>query len=111
MEKAAAEEEKELPKVAQKAKLPRIFGKEKKEKQKKEIDNPAATPYIDAEELLPELTNQEEKVVAIIRQGNTLVDDIMAKADMNFGGVLAALTTLEIKGVIKRLPGKRVEMK
>lgn len=111
VEKAAAEEEKELPKVAQKAKLPRIFGKEKKEKQKKEIDNPAATPYIDAEEPLPELTDQEEKVVAIIRQGNTLVDDIMAKADMNFGGVLAALTTLEIKGVIKRLPGKRVEMK
>ena len=109
--KAAAEEEKELPKVAQKTLFPRKFGKEKKEKQKKEIDNPALTSYIDAEVPLPELTEQEEKVVAIIRQGDTLVDDIMAKADMNAGSILATLTMLEIKGVIARLPGKRVEMK
>ena len=107
----AAEAEKELPNVAQKKKMPRKMGEEKPFGKKKEIDNGAVTPYIDAEAPLPELTKPEEKVVEIIRQGVTLVDDIMAKADMNAGGVLAALTMLEIKGVIKRQPGKRVEMK
>ena len=87
------------------------MGEEKPFGKKKEIDNGKVTPYIDAEAPLPELTKPEEKVVEIIRQGVTLVDDIMAKAEMNAGSVLAVLTMLEIKGVIKRLPGKRVEMK
>ena len=109
--KSAADAEKELPKVAQKQKMPRKMGEEKPFGKKKEIDNGKVTPYIDAEAPLPELTKPEEKVVEIIRQGVTLVDDIMAKAEMNAGSVLAVLTMLEIKGVIKRLPGKRVEMK
>ena len=108
---ASAEEEKELPNVAQKMKLPRKMGKEKPFGKKKEIDNSPVTPYIDAEAPLPELTEPEQQVVAILRQGVTLVDDIMAKAEMHAGGVLAALTMLEVKGVIRRLPGKRVEMK
>ena len=108
---AAAQEEKELPKVAQKAKLPGKMGKEKLFGKKKKIDKEDATPYIDAEASMPELTEPEEKVVALIRGGNTQVDDIIAQADLNAGGILAALTMLEIKGVIRRLPGKRVEMK
>ena len=83
----------------------KLFGKKKK------IDKEDATPYIDAEASMPELTEPEEKVVALIRGGNTQVDDIIAQADLNAGGILAALTMLEIKGVIRRLPGKRVEMK
>ncbi len=109
--KAAAQEEKELPKVAQKPKIPRKSGKEIGLFRKKEIDNCASASYIDAEAALPELTGPEERVVAVIRQGATLVDDIMAQADMNAGSILATLTMLEIKGVIRRLPGKRVEMK
>ena len=80
-------------------------------RKKKKIDKEDATPYIDAEASMPELTEPEEKVVALIRGGNTQVDDIIAQADLNAGGILAALTMLEIKGVIRRLPGKRVEMK
>ena len=97
--------------MAQKVNLP---GKTKEEKlfgKKKKIDKEDATPYIDAKASMPELTEPEEKVVALIRGGNTQVDDIIAKADLNAGGILAALTMLEIKGVIRRLPGKRVEMK
>ena len=97
--------------MAQKVNLP---GKTKEEKlfgKKKKIDKKDTTPYIDAKASMPELTEPEEKVVALIRGGNTQVDDIIAKADLNAGGILAALTMLEIKGVIRRLPGKRVEMK
>ena len=97
--------------MAQKVNLP---GKTKEEKlfgKKKKIDKKDTTPYIDAKASMPELTEPEEKVVALIRGGNTQVDDIIAQADLNAGGILAALTMLEIKGVIRRLPGKRVEMK
>ena len=50
-------------------------------------------------------------MVELIRQGVTLVDDLMARAELSAGSILATLTMLEIKGVVKRLPGKRVEMK
>ena len=97
--------------MAQKVNLP---GKTKEEKlfgRKKKIDKKDTTPYIDAKASMPELTEPEEKVVVLIRGGNTQVDDIMAQDDLNAGGILAAHTMLEIRGVIRRLPGKRVEMK
>lgn len=96
--------------MAQKVNLP---GKTKEEKlfgKKKKIDKKDTTPYIDAKASMPELTEPEEKVVVLIRGGNTQVDDIMAQADLNAGGILAAHTMLEIRGVIRRLPGKRVEV-
>ena len=49
--------------------------------------------------------------VFLMEQGITLVDDIMAQAQHPAGVVLAALTMLEVKGQIIRLPGKRVALK
>ncbi len=104
-------EEEVLLKVAQKPKMP----KEKRRKSllhpKKEIGSKEKPPYVVAEEKHPDLSAEEEQIVAILRQNVTLVDDMMAQVDLPAGQVLAALTTLEIKGVIKRLPGKRVELK
>lgn len=110
IEKARSEGEK-LLKVAQKPKMP----KEKRRKslfdRKKEVDNPDPSPYIDAGEKCVDLTSEEEKILGIIRQNVTLVDDIMAQAEMPAGQVLALLTMLEIKQLVKRLPGKRMELK
>jgi DNA processing protein len=105
--KANQEAEKPVAKVAQKAKL-FSFGKEKK---KKEIDNGPSSHYIDAETKRPPLTADEQTVWALVEAGNTLVDDIMAATDLPAGAVLAALTMLEVKGLLQRLPGKRVTMK
>ncbi len=105
--RAAQEAEKPLPKVAQKPKL-FSFGKEKK---KKEIDNSGDSHYIDAETKRPPLSGDEQTVLSLVEQGKTLVDDIMAEANLSAGAVLAALTMLEVKGLILRLPGKRVTMK
>ena len=57
------------------------------------------------------MTDHEKTVYALVEQGNTLVDDIMAAADLPAGAVLAALTMLEVKGLLQRLPGKRVQLK
>ena len=105
------EEEQTLLKVAQKPKTPEkksrrgLFGR------KKEIDNDTAAPYIDAEEKHPPLTAEEEKLVALLRQKCELVDDLIARSQMPAGQVLGLLTMLEIKGVVTRLPGKRVTLK
>ena len=105
------EPEKPVLKVAQTPKTPKgktrrsLFGK------KKEIDNPPSAAYIDAEAPLPPLNPEEEKLVTLLRQKVELVDDLMAAAQMPAGQVLATLTMLEIKGVVTRLPGKRVTLK
>ena len=82
-----------------------IFGK------KKEIDNAAATPYIDAEKTQTTLTAEEETLVSLLGSEERLVDDVIAETGLPVGQVLAALTMLEIKGVIARLPGKRIVRK
>ncbi len=100
-----------LLKVAQPAKTPEkkprkgLFGK------KKEIDNPPVAPYIDADKPLPPLSAEEENLLALLDEQAQLVDDVIARADLPAGQVLAALTMLEIKGVITRLPGKRIMKK
>lgn len=49
--------------------------------------------------------------MALLEQGNELVDDIIAGTGKPAGAILAVLTMLEVKGVITRLPGKRVKLK
>lgn len=107
VKKAAFDAEKPLPKVAQKQKL---FGL-KKEKNKKEIDNGQSLHYIDAKTNRPALSADEQTILALVEQGKTLVDDIMVSTELSAGAVLAALTMLEVKGIITRLPGKRVALK
>ncbi len=111
LERQYAEIEKERPKVAQKPAIPGKLRKENPSGKKKEIDNGASSPYIDAVKALPALSEPEEKIVAQLRQGKELVDDIIAATDLGTGSVLAALTMLEIKGVIIRLPGKRITLR
>ena len=104
-------QDKPLPKVAQKPKTPKKKSVADSFERKKEIDKPLSTAYIDAEEKLPPLDEQEQKIIALIRKGFTLVDDLMAQSEVPSGQVLGILTMLEIKGVVTRLPGKRVAMK
>ena len=104
-------QEKPLPKVAQKPKIPTKKSIADLFDRKKEIDKQKSTSYIDAEEKYPPLNEQEKQIVDLIRQGVTLVDDLMAQTDVPTGQVLSILTMLEIKGVVTRLPGKRVAMK
>lgn len=95
-----------LLKVAQKPRLP----KGKRKKTAREAKNGVETAAPAAEDR-PPLTAEEEKLMALVRQNVTLVDDMIAQAQMPAGQVLANLTMLEIKGMIKSLPGKRVELK
>ena len=50
-------------------------------------------------------------MVACLKQGERLVDDVIAETGMTTGKLLALLTMLELRGVIRRLPGKRISLK
>ena len=100
-----------LMKVAQQTALPKRKHIKNPFAKKKVIDKDPPAPYIDADEKLPPMSPEEEQVVDLLRQNVTLVDDMIHASGLDTGTVLTALTMLEIKGVVTRLPGKRVELK
>ena len=107
-DEVAAQTEKPAPKVAQKPALPKRKRAVKQEVDKKAIDNGATTPYIDLNDILSGLSSDEQSIVSAIGTENRLVDDVIAETGIPAGKVLATLTLLEVKGVVKRLPGRQV---
>ncbi len=55
---------------------------------------------------LPELTEDERRVYDSIRDTETSIDDIALKAELPSGSVSSALLRLELKRLVKQLPGK-----
>ena len=103
--------ERPAAKVAQK---PRIFGKKMAPAQKDDkigIDNEENSPYSGFNTILTSLSPDEKAVVAAIGEGERLVDDVIAQSGIPAGKVLATLTLLEVKGVVRRLPGRRIAVK
>ena len=105
------ETEKTAVKVAQKPKLPEKSKPLKKLLEKKSIDNQPSEAYSDVNTVLPKLSEQEQQIVSAISSGERLVDDVIAETGLTTGKILALLTMLELKGVVKRLPGKRITLK
>lgn len=108
---AARMPEKPLAKVAEKLKLPKKKTPPKKETDKKSIDKEQSAPYSDVNETLSKLSAEEAAIVKAISGGERLVDDVIAETELTTGKLLSSLTMLELKGVIKRLPGKRIVLK
>lgn len=98
----------EVGKVAQKPRKPAQKKPQKTENSKKVIDKADSSPYSDVNDILPKLSADEQLIVAAVKGGERLVDDVIAETGLPVGKVLATLTLLEVKGVVKRLPGKRV---
>src|ERR1700704_5184123 len=55
---------------------------------------------------LPELSDEERRVYEAIRETETSIDDIATKADLPSGSVSSTLLRLELKRLVKQLPGK-----
>lgn len=109
--KASEQGERPLEKVAQNLRLPKKKENLKLESDKKVIDKPQSRPYIDLNEILPKLSQEERAIALALKDGQRLVDDVIAETGLTTGKMLACLTMLELKGVIKRLPGKYITLK
>lgn len=103
--------EKPMEKVAQKPGIPKKKSPLKKNLEKKTIDNDASAPYSDVNKAPPKLTQEEQKVYSALQNGERLVDDVIAETGMTTGKILGLLTMMEIRGLVKRLPGKRIMLK
>lgn len=111
VQKAATEAEKPLPKVAQMPRLPGNKENLKKELDKKAIDKERSATYSDVNDILQSLSGDEQSIAAALQEGERLVDDVIAETGMTANKLLAALTILEVKGIIRRLPGRRITLK
>ncbi len=108
---AAAEREKPQRKVAQKPSNPGKNRAKKDIPEKLAIDKPQTSLYSDVNDMLPKLSDEEQKIVAALGGGERLVDDVIAETGLGAGKTLALLTLLEVKGVVKRLPGRHIRLK
>lgn len=102
--------EKSDAKVAQKPKKPVQSSSTDEKINKKRIDNGSTEPYIDLNDILTGLTEDEKIIVSAIKEPEQLIDDVMQVVDMSPGKILAIMTILEMKGKIRRLPGRRVSL-
>ena len=105
-------QEEQIPlKVAQKPQLPAKKKQEEQPSEKKVIDKAASSSYSDVNMILSGLSAEGQKIVLCLKDGERLVDDVIAETGLTTGKLLAALTLLELKGIIRRLPGKRITLK
>lgn len=108
-EAAVRAAERPAGKVAQKAHVLKNKGAEAPSGDKKAIDKEPNAPYsekIDTED--PALTGDERAILRLLRDGEQLVDDVIAESGLTPGAALSTLTLLEVKGLIRRLPGRYV---
>jgi len=111
VERAAQENKKVPPKVAQKPQIPEKKTTLKKKLEEKSIDKKAPTAYSDVNAIPVKLSSDEQKIVKTLLNGERLVDDVIAETGLTTGKILAMLTMLELRGIITRLPGKRIKLK
>ena len=57
------------------------------------------------------LTETERKILSALESGERLADDVIAETGLPTGQVLATLTLLEVKGLVRRLPGRRITLR
>jgi len=103
------EEKKEKPAKKPAAKDKKPVSREKEDK--KVIDKAPSAPYSDVNDSIPKLMPDEQTVLRAMNGMQRHVDDVIAETGLTTGKILAAITMLELKGIIRRLPGKRIEMK
>ena len=108
-EAAVRAAERTANKVAQMPRLPKKKGLKAQQSDTIVIDNGAPAPYIENKDTEdPSLTGDERAVLALLKTGERLVDDVIAQSGLPSGVVLSTLTLLEVKGLIRRLPGRHV---
>lgn len=78
-----------------------------KQETKKIVDKKNAENYIDLNEVLSKVTPDGALILKSLCQGPMYVDEIVETSKLSASRVLSAITILEIKHLIKRLPGKR----
>ena len=97
--RTAEKPEKREPVVAENAEVP-------EKSDRKTVDKPKRKAYIDVQEILPKLSPDEKSIVELLADAPLHIDLIIDGTQLSAGRVLAAMTMLELKGYVRRLPGR-----
>ncbi len=76
------------------------------EDDKKYIDKQKSNRYIDLHEIWKSLTDEEQTVVKLLETEPAHVDTLIENSQIPASRILATLTLLEVRGIVKRLPGR-----
>jgi len=106
-EMVAPETKNETLKVAQKPAVPEKDRSCDRKKENKPIDNRPPQGYSDQSEDLSALPTEQLQILKHLDR-ECLVADLIAHMQMPAGKVLGALTMLQIRGLVRQLPGNRV---
>ncbi len=74
------------------------------------VDNGKSKDYIDLHKIMADLTDDEKRLLTALQEKDWHVDDLIERCQIPAPRALAALTLLEVKGYVKRLPGKRFSL-
>ena len=107
----AGKPEKIQPKVAQNAPLFGNSQASKHKEDKKVIDNGEASPYSGLKDKRPQLLPEEQKILSALTKEARSIDDVIAETGIPTARMLATLTLLQVKGMVKQHPGKRISLK
>ena len=83
--------------------------KEQKEESKSATAN-EKVKITDNSEKYKNLNDNEKKIIAILRKSDMQIDELSRAVDSSVGDVNTRLIMLEVKGLIKRLPGGRYQL-
>lgn len=73
---------------------------------KKYIDKQNVNSYIDLHEIWKSMTEEEQAVAELLQTGPAHVDTLIERSQIPASRILATLTLLEVRGIVKRLPGR-----
>lgn len=100
-----------VQKVAQIPVLPGNPSSPKTIDDKKDVDNGENSSYSVSRCYPADLTETEQRILAMVTPEPISADEIIDKTGLPSGTVLSALTTLSMKGAVKNLPGRCVCLK
>ena len=109
-EEELSREREEPAMVAEKPRKPEDGKPKKQLPRKKVIDNTQKSAYSDFKKTQTDLTDDERAIMDALADGQKLVDDVIAESGKAPGVILASLTLLEVKGMVRRLPGRFIEL-
>jgi len=105
------EEERFVPKVAQKPNSPAKTETFDRKKEKITIDKGSTCAYSDVVGEYTPASPEEKLLLDSLGTDTRLVDELIAETGLSAGKMLGMLTMLELKGVLERLPGKQIKRK
>ena len=77
---------------------------------KKDVDKAPGRNYIDTKNVLQTLQPEEQRLVKLLEQGPIHIDALSEQMEQPAGNVLALLTMLEVRGLIRHLPGRKFSL-